>query len=141
MGHCSSIALGIALAKPQRNVICIDGDGAMIMHLGSLTSIASLQPKNFHHILINNEVHESVGGQETAAKNIDLSYVVKSMGIKNMYKAQSTDELIKRLNHFLSSNGPSFLEVKVRPGSRDDLGRPTITPVENKKNFMAFLDK
>jgi len=141
MGHCSSIALGIALAKPQRNVICIDGDGAMIMHLGSLTSIASLQPKNFHHILINNEVHESVGGQETAAKNIDLSYVVKSMGIKNMYKAQSTDELINCLNHFLSSNGPSFLEVKVRPGSRDDLGRPTITPVENKKNFMAFLDK
>jgi len=141
MGHCSSIALGIALAKTEKNVICIDGDGAMIMHMGSLTSIASLQPKNFRHILINNEVHESVGGQETAAKNIDLSSTVKSMGIKNMFKAQSVDELKSCINNFLSGDGPSFLEVKVRPGSRNDLGRPTIKPLDNKKDFIDFLDE
>lgn len=141
MGHCSSIALGIAIAKPQRNVVCIDGDGAMIMHLGSITSIATIQPKNFYHILINNEVHESVGGQETAAKYIDLFSVVKSMGINIMYKAQLPSELKKCIQNIFSSDGPSFLEVKVRPGSRDDLSRPTIMPVENKKNFMSFLDK
>ncbi len=78
MGHCSSIALGIALAKPHRQVVCIDGDGAMLMHLGSLTSIASLKPKNFRHILMNNEVHESVGGQETAAKNLDFQIQVRN---------------------------------------------------------------
>ena len=76
MGHCSSIALGIALSKPDREVVCIDGDGSMLMHLGSLTSIASLKPKNFRHILMNNEVHESVGGQVTAAKYLDLSAII-----------------------------------------------------------------
>ena len=140
MGHCSSIALGIALAKPHREVVCIDGDGAMLMHLGSLTSIASLQPKNFRHILMNNEVHESVGGQDTAAKNVDLSKVVESMGIRSLFKAESIEDLKNCMSDFLSTRGPSFIEVKIRPGSREDLGRPTIKPMDNKKDFMTFLD-
>ena len=140
MGHCSSIALGIALAKPHREVVCIDGDGAMLMHLGSLTSIASLQPKNFRHILMNNEVHESVGGQDTAAKNVDLSKVVESMGIRSLFKAESIEDLKNRMGDFLLTRGPSFIEVKIRPGSREDLGRPTIKPMDNKKDFMTFLD-
>jgi len=141
MGHCSSIALGIALAKPRREVVCIDGDGAMLMHLGSLTSIASINLKNFNHILINNEVHESVGGQETAAKNLDISSIVKSMGNSNTFKAETPEELEESMKDLLSKIGPSFLEVKVQPGSREDLGRPTIKPVDNKKDFMSFLDK
>jgi len=141
MGHCSSIALGIALSKPEREVVCIDGDGAMLMHLGSLTSIASLKPKNFRHILMNNEVHESVGGQDTAAKNIDLSAIVGAMGPSKMFKAETTAELKTNITDFMTCVGPSFLEVKIRPGSREDLGRPTIKPVNNKKNFMRFLEK
>ena len=141
MGHCSSIALGIALSKPEREVVCIDGDGAMLMHLGSLTSIASLKPKNFRHILMNNEVHESVGGQDTAAKNIDLSAIVGAMGPSKMFKAETTAELKANITNFMTCVGPSFLEVKIRPGSREDLGRPTIKPVNNKKNFMRFLEK
>ena len=141
MGHCSSIALGIALAKPDKQVVCIDGDGAMLMHLGILTSIASLKPKNFWHILINNEVHESVGGQETAAKNVDLSNVVESMGIRKISTAKTHEELENAMMSLLSNIGPLFLEVKVRSGSRDNLGRPTIKPVDNKKDFMSFLDK
>jgi len=141
MGHCSSIALGIALAKPHRQVVCIDGDGAMLMHLGSLTSIASLKPKNFRHILVNNEVHESVGGQETAAKNLDLSAIVEAMGSSKMFKAKTPTELKANITDFMECVGPSFLEVKIRPGSREDLGRPTIKPVYNKENFMGFLEK
>jgi len=141
MGHCSSIALGIALSKPDREVVCIDGDGAMLMHLGSLTSIASLKPKNFRHILMNNEVHESVGGQDTAAKNIDLSAIVGAMGPSKMFKAETTAELKTNITDFMTCVGPSFLEVKIRPGSREDLGRPTIKPVNNKENFMGFLEK
>jgi phosphonopyruvate decarboxylase len=141
MGHCSSIALGIALAKPNRQVVCIDGDGALLMHLGSLTSIASLKPENFRHILINNEVHESVGGQDTAAKNVNLSAIVKSIGSSKMFKAETHEELKETIIDFITGSGPAFLEVKIRPGSRDDLGRPTIKPVDNKENFMAFLEK
>ena len=141
MGHCSSIALGIALAKPHLKVVCIDGDGALLMHLGSLTSIASLNPKNFHHILMNNEVHESVGGQDTAAKNVDLSAIVAAVGIGNIFKAETPDELKICITDFMSAAGPAFLEIKIRPGSREDLGRPTIKPVDNKKDFMTFLDK
>ena len=141
MGHCSSIALGISLAKPNRQVVCIDGDGAMLMHLGSLTSIASLKPKNFRHILMNNEVHESVGGQDTAAKNIDLSAIVGAMGPSKMFKAETPAELKANITDFMQCVGPSFLEVKIRPGSREDLGRPTIKPVNNKENFTRFLEK
>jgi len=141
MGHCSSIALGIAIAQPNRQVVCIDGDGALLMHLGSLTSIASLKPENFHHILLNNEVHESVGGQDTAAKNVDLSAVVASIGSTKMFKADTPEELKETIIDFITGSGPAFLEVKIRPGSRDDLGRPTIKPVENKADFMTFLEK
>ena len=140
MGHCSSIALGIALIKPHRNVVCIDGDGAMLMHLGSLTSVASLKPNNFRHILMNNEVHESVGGQETAAKDVDLSAVVKAMGTDKMFQAESLSEIKSIIAEFLSCPGPSFLEIKIHPGSRGDLGRPTIRPADNKENFMKFLE-
>ena len=141
MGHCSSIALGIALAKPNRQVVCIDGDGAMLMHLGSLTSIASLKPKNFRHILMNNEVHESVGGQATAAKEINLSAIVEALGSSKIFKAETPEELKANISKFVMCSGSAFLEVKICSGSRENLGRPTIKPAQNKENFMRFLKK
>jgi len=140
MGHCSTIALGIALAKPNRKVICIDGDGAMLMHLGAITTVASLKPHNFFHILLNNEVHDSVGGQATAAENIDLSSMVKSTNAINTFVVQSKIQLKSCISEILKSNGPTFLEVKINSGSRSDLGRPTIGPKENKNNFMKFME-
>ena len=89
---------------------------------------------------MNNEVHESVGGQETAAKDVDLSAVVKAMGTDKMFQAESLSEIKSIIAEFLSCPGPSFLEIKICPGSRDDLGRPTIKPVDNKENFMKFLE-
>jgi len=141
MGHCSAIALGIALAKPLRQVVCIDGDGAMLMHLGSLTSIAILKPKNFRHILMNNEVHESVGGQKTAAKELDMTAIVNSLGSSKIFNAETPADLEQKFIDFVSCPGPSFLEVKIQSGSRENLGRPTIKPVDNKENFMKFLEK
>ena len=90
---------------------------------------------------MNNEVHESVGGQATAAKKVDLSAIVDSLGDSKMFKVQTRDELDLKINNFLESEGPSFLEIKISPGSRKDLGRPTIKPIENKIGFMKFLER
>jgi len=139
MGHCSSIAFGIALSKPNQKVLCIDGDGALLMHLGSMATISSYRLKNFKYILMNNEVHESVGGQDTAAKHINLSNVIKSISSTKVHEVNNSNDLLKNLDEFLISDGPSFMEVKIKPGSRSDLGRPTIKPVNNKNSFMKFI--
>jgi len=139
MGHCSSIALGIAIARPREKVVCIDGDGSLIMHMGSLSTVGKLQPKNYYHILINNYVHESVGGQETSAKNIDIQQLVKSNGYKNVISLNNTNRLINEIKDCFLLDGPLFMELKVKPGSRKNLGRPTLTPIENKLAFMKFL--
>jgi phosphonopyruvate decarboxylase len=139
MGHCSSIALGIALAQPKRKVICIDGDGAFLMHLGALATVAKIQPSNFYHILMNNYVHESVGGQRTAIDSIDVRDIVGSMNYKNIIGIDSSVELSKNMEDFFKNIGPGFLEIKLKPGSRTDLGRPTIKPIDNKRNLIEFL--
>lgn len=139
MGHCSSIALGIAISKPDRPVVCIDGDGALLMHMGSLATVGKLMPANFYHILINNEVHESVGGQETSAKYVDIQNIVQSTGYRQVSLANDIKQLSDSLEKALGSEGPAFIEVKVKAGSREDLGRPTIKPVDNKKNFMKYI--
>lgn len=139
MGHCSSIALGIAIADPNRKVFCIDGDGSLIMHMGSLSTIGKLKPLNFYHILINNYVHESVGGQKTSAEFIDIPNLVKCNNYGHVFSVEDSSQLNNNLRDFLDNNGPAFLEVKVKPGSRTNLGRPTIKPVDNKKALMEFL--
>ena len=141
MGHCSSIALGIAISNSKNKVFCIDGDGAMLMHLGALTSVASLKPNNFYHILLNNEAHESVGGQKTVACKIDLATIVSSSGYNSIYKAKTIDELDMQIDNCLNDSGPSLLEIKIKLGSREDLGRPTIPPSKNKTDFMEHIKK
>ncbi|MDC1050732.1 phosphonopyruvate decarboxylase [Candidatus Marinimicrobia bacterium] len=139
MGHCSSIALGIALSNSDKKIICIDGDGALLMHLGSLSSIAAQKPKNFYHILINNEVHESVGGQETAIKHIDILSIINANHYNIVNTVSSRSELLKSIGNFIDKSGPNFLEIKVKPGSRKDLGRPNISPINNKLDFMKYI--
>lgn len=141
MGHCSSIALGVALAQPKRKVICIDGDGAFIMHMGSLATIGKAQPSNFYHILMNNYVHESVGGQETAIDAIDVQGVVNSSKYAGVSQINNKSDLENKIDNILSGQGPQFLEIKLKPGSRADLGRPTIKPIDNKRNLIKFLKK
>ncbi len=139
MGHASSIALGVALSQPRRRVICLDGDGALIMHMGAIPIIGDLKPKKFVHILLNNAAHDSVGGQPTVGGKIDIGLLVTSCGYKFYYKAFSQEEIIKNWKKIILNDGPSMLEIVVGKGARKDLGRPTSTPVENKTRFMKKL--
>jgi phosphonopyruvate decarboxylase len=139
MGHSSSIALGIALQRPSRQVYCFDGDGALIMHMGSLSSVGQLQPKNFKHIVFNNFAHDSVGGQPTAADVIDIVAVAKANGYRAVLRAATEDEIRESVQLMRVMEGPVLLEVRCNKGARNDLGRPTRTPLENKRDFMAFV--
>jgi phosphonopyruvate decarboxylase len=141
MGHASQIALGIALAKPDRQVYCLDGDGALIMHMGGLATIGSIAPGNYKHFIINNGAHDSVGGQPTVGFNIDIKSIAGASGYNTVLSAETTQELIEKINLLKASEGPALLEVKVNKGARKDLGRPTNTPEQNKRDFMNFLNK
>jgi len=139
MGHSSSIALGIALNKPEQRIWCIDGDGAVLMHMGSMAVLGANAPKNLIHIVINNGAHETVGGMPTVAADIDLVAVAKGCGYPNAVSADSFEALDRELEAAKARNELSLIEVKCSIGARDDLGRPTTTALENKQNFMAYL--
>lgn len=141
MGHSGQIALAIALNKPNKKIICLDGDGALLMHMGSLAITGSLAPNNFIHIIINNGAHESVGGQPTIGFKIDIPAIAKANNYKSAVSVSTPEQLINALKNSTDKMCPSLIEVKVRIGSRDDLGRPTIKPVDNKINFMKNLEK
>ena len=136
MGHANQIALGIALNKPDKRILCIDGDGALLMHMGSLAINGTLSPKNFIHIAINNGAHESVGGQPTVGFGVDLCKIALANNYKSAHRVKTALELTEVLSNIGSIEGPVFIEIMVKQGSRDDLGRPTIKPVDNKTNFM-----
>lgn len=139
MGHASQIALGIALVKQDRNVWCFDGDGASIMHMGSMAIVANKTPKNYIHVVFNNGAHDSVGGQPTVGLKIDLPAIATAVGYKSVYSVATKEELQRQLSSL--GEAPVFLEIKVKKGNRKDLGRPTTTPIQNKDALMQFLKK
>ena len=149
MGHASQIALGIAMEKPDRRVWCFDGDGATIMHMGSMAIVASKAPQNYVHVVFNNGAHDSVGGQPTVGLQIDLPAVARAVGYPTAISVDTKEELEKALStithHPIPADAPTrslspiLLEVKVKKGNRKDLGRPTTTPIQNKEALMAFL--
>ena len=139
MGHASSIALGVALNKPDTKIFCIDGDGAALMHLGALAVIGSLAPKNLIHIVINNSSHESVGGLPTAAGKINLPEIAKNCGYVNVFSAENYDSLDNALKAARESDSLTFIEAKSQIKSRDNLGRPTTSARENNDSCMKFL--
>ncbi len=141
MGHASQIALGIALNRPERNVYCFDGDGAAIMHMGGMGIVASMLPGNFYHIVFNNGAHDSVGGQPTIGFGIDLPKIAAGCGYKTVMSVATRSELDTILPTLTTLPAPLLLEIQVKKGSRDDLGRPTTTPVENKEALMSFLEE
>ena len=139
MGHSSSIALGIALEKSDRDIYCFDGDGAFLMHQGAATVNASKELTNFKHIILNNEAHDSVGAQPTAVYKSNLSELALACGYEKAFSVKTQEELEKILPEFMNSRYCSFLEIKVKCGAREDLGRPKEKPQENKKIFMENL--
>lgn len=139
MGHSSAIALGIALQKKDRKVFCLDGDGSVLMHTGTLATIGTLSLNNFFHIIFNNGAHESVGGQPTVGFDVDFTQVAKGYQYENVRSVDSKEELSKVIGQIRNTQGPFLLEIKVGINSRENLGRPTISPVDNKKNFTENL--
>ena len=139
MGHASQIALGIAMQKPNRQVYCFDGDAALIMHTGSLGIICDQTPKNFKHIVFNNGAHDSVGGQPTIGFKTSFSKIAEGFNYKHFDKVSKLEELKAILKTFRSCEGPALLEIKLKKGARENLGRPTVKPVVNKISFMKSL--
>ena len=141
MGHSSSIALGVAINKPDTKVWCVDGDGAVLMHMGSMAVLGSNKPKNMIHVVINNGAHETVGGMPTVAGSIDLVAIAKACGYPNAVCVDTFEALDRELEAAKGRNELSLIEVKCSIGAREDLGRPTTTALENKQNFMKYISE
>lgn len=139
MGHTSSIALGVALQQPEKKIWCIDGDGAVLMHMGAMAVIGNVCPENLVHIVINNGAHESVGGMPTVAENIDFQVIAKACGYTYVRSIKSKEILIEELQKAKKERGLRLLEIKCAIGARPDLGRPTTTARKNKEQFMNYL--
>lgn len=139
MGHSSSVALGLALHKPDKRIWCIDGDGAVLMHMGAMAVIGANRPKNMIHVVINNGAHETVGGMPTVASDINLTEIAGGCGYPNTVCADTAEALDRALEAARDREDLSFIEVKCAIGARADLGRPTTTAAENKRSFMENL--
>ncbi|MDE5952037.1 MAG: phosphonopyruvate decarboxylase, partial [Acetatifactor sp.] len=140
MGHSSSIALGIAINKPDTKIWCIDGDGALLMHMGAMAVIGANCPKNLVHVVINNGAHETVGGMPTVAGQMDIPAVARACGYPYAVSVDSFEELDRELAAAKERNALTLIEARCAIGSRGDLGRPTTSAVENKLGFMEYLE-
>lgn len=141
MGHVSSIAMGIAIGCKEKKIICIDGDGSLIMHMGSLGIIGNKKISNLKHFLINNGCHESVGGQITAGSTIEFSKIAKACGYSFVAKCKTIKQLERAIIKSHNYKGPIFIEIQVNNNSIKNLSRPNKSPIENKDNFVKFLNK
>lgn len=141
MGHTSSIALGVAINKPDEKVWCIDGDGSVLMHMGSMGVVGNVKPKNLVHIVINNGAHETVGGMPTVSSTMNIINIAKACGYSYCVSIDNFDDLDSELKKVKSLDKLCFIEVLCSIGAREDLGRPTTTALENKENFMKFLSQ
>ena len=141
MGHASAIACAIARARPGRQVFCLDGDGAFLMHMGSIAVQGQIGSANFKHVLLNNGRHDSVGGQPTVALDCDLTAVARACGYRTLEPVSAADDVSAAVARLRESGGPALLEIRVGGAARQDLGRPSGTPRENKEAFTAFLSQ
>lgn len=139
MGHNNSIALGVAIHKPEQRIWCIDGDGAVLMHMGSMAVLGAVKPLNFIHIIINNGAHETVGGMPTVAGSIDFVAIAEACGYPMAMSVDTFEALDEALQRAKNNQELSLIEVKCAIGARENLGRPKTTALENKEIFMEYL--
>jgi phosphonopyruvate decarboxylase len=139
MGHVSQIALGVARGRTDRTVYCLDGDGSAIMHMGGLTVTGTTDLANFKHIIFNNGVHDSVGGQSTRGFDVDFQAIAGATNYRRVFYAENEEQLGEEMTKLIQARGPALLEIRVNPGSRKDLGRPKEAMTEIKKRFTDQL--
>ncbi len=137
MGHALSIATGVAQSLPGQRVACLDGDGALLMHSGSLAMGARCA--GLIHVVLNNEAHDSVGGQPTVGTRLSLDRIADSFGYPHACRASTADQLAQALQAALRTNEACFIEVICKKGNRADLGRPDRSPLQNRQEFQSFL--
>ena len=139
MGLASSMGLGVALSQPEKKAVILDGDGNVLMAMGTLAMIAAAAPKNLVHVTIDNRVYESTGSQKTLSGTIELHKVAESVGYRNSSVADDLDTLKKELRQALDSDGPSFILARVEPNFDHQSGRVIHTPEEIKQRFMTAI--
>ncbi len=139
MGLASSIGLGVAMCKPDKNVIIIDGDGNVLMALGTLAMISAEAPKNLIHVVIDNEVYESTGSQRSLSGKVRLEEIASSTGYKNVLRIDKKEEVKEAFLKLKELPGPNFLLIKVEPCFDSSTGRVTHTPEEITKRFMQAI--
>ena len=139
MGTASAIGFGVAHALPKQPVVVIDGDGAALMKMGSLATIGFYQPENFLHIILDNETHDSTGGQQTSSPVVRFAQVAAAANYRSAFAVDRVEDVREAVRELRQRGGPSLLHVKIRPGSPEKLGRPTVKPHEVKERFAAFL--
>lgn len=139
MGHASMIALGIAKRRADQKVVCIDGDGAALMHMGALPFIAAQAPENFYHIVINNQAHESVGAMPTGCRQADFARIASAAGYRAAQRLETMEALERIGAGIREEKGPVLWEIPVSLESRADLGRPKESAKKNKEDFMRCL--
>lgn len=141
MGHASMIALGIAKSRRDKKVVCIDGDGAVLMHMGALPFIAAQKPENLYHIIMNNQAHESVGAMPTDCKEANFAEIARAAGYREAKRLETLEAVDRIGRRIEEESGPVFWEIPVTLDSRADLGRPKESAADNKERFMAFLKR
>jgi len=141
MGSAAGVGLGLSLGQQSKRVVVIDGDGACLMKMGTLATIGHYQPKNFIHIVLDNEAHESTGAQFTVSGSIDIATIASACRYKKVFQCDDAEAFKTSLHLALKSHGPVMIHVKVAVGSDPKLGRPTLNPVEVKDQFMRWIER
>jgi len=141
MGCALPLGFGMAITKSKLKIYVIDGDGALLMRTGTMATVGAHQPENLIHILLDNEVHESTGGQGTVSGGVSFSTIAKGFGYKNTFSSDKLEEFEDLLNSASSQSGTTFIHFKIKKGTLKDLGRPVITPVQVKERLIQYLNK
>ncbi|MGB0580985.1 MAG: phosphonopyruvate decarboxylase [Limisphaerales bacterium] len=140
MGTASGIGLGIAHSRPDQPVVVLDGDGAALMKMGALATVGYYQPKNLIHIILDNEQHDSTGGQQTVSGTTQFAQIAAACNYRRAIATDNPADLPGIIKGIRAQEGPSLLHLKIRPGSPSELGRPTVKPHQVKERFMQFLN-
>jgi phosphonopyruvate decarboxylase len=140
MGCLSSLALGLALAKPELKIVAVDGDGALLMRMGSMATIAHYAPANLLHVVLDNNAHASTGGQQTVSHHVGFSQIAESTGYEKVYHANNLDDFSAYFSDWQNNTGLGFLYLAIELGSKSNLGRPNVTPPEVKARLMEFIN-
>lgn len=140
MGCISSLALGLALARPDKKVIAVDGDGAALMRLGAFATNGYYQPTNLLHILLDNNTHDSTGGQATVSHTVDFVGMAAASSYPSAVKVNHLDEFSEAIEAWKKAGNLTFIHLKISKGSPSELGRPTIKPYQVKERLMKFID-